>query len=762
MNKFETGSAMSDYRNGPAPELEAAGRLIIERGLCKEASPLWNQATWSEHNAVELLRRTFDNYDAGTGDFLSKLEGQLEGAEPGVIVLAAELMALIQLPLVNVRATTKRAHINTILSWTETETIFHEELDRGLETGGMFNGGQGYNSRKWHHFVWLAYFVKRVCMEQHDVLMKALADPVAFGALTNAVDDKSPGVRFAIEYMVWPNYFEPVVSQKHRKLLIDAYGWEIGGPSGLDQPAIAKDLAAIRRAHDSKAGYRVDWYTEPFVNEWLNKASTKSGQRAWLVRQQQGTQQLLDSWLENGEVSLQATHLGAVDSGAPLQTIQTAVEAGYDHIDYAERKQRAHEFYRFITLVAVDDVVFTRRGDELFVGVVEESASYRSKEPARFVCSVDWQIVKIPADDIGREVLQAFDEVGTIVDATAILTKLNGVLTETLVEEPTAEIPAGSSQNEHIEFLQDIDRGFADELHIASADLQEVVELLRTRQQVVFYGPPGTGKTYLAEKIARYLATKEHADHVKIVQFHPSYAYEDFFEGYRPAAAEQGHLGFSLEPGPLRRIAAEAAAEGNSDKPFFLIIDEMNRGNLAKIFGELYFLLEYRDQSINLQYSPGSTFKLPQNLFIIGTMNTSDRSIAMVDAAIRRRFAFIELHPQEGMIEGLLDRYLEAKKQPSLRADLLRALNLEIEGTDRDLMIGPSYFMKKHAETEIGLERIWRYELLPLLEEHYFGRYSREEVRSRFGLASIRRKAEQLAARNAMADTAYLDDQDMS
>ncbi|WP_372463700.1 McrB family protein [Arthrobacter hankyongi] len=274
-------------------------------------------------------------------------------------------------------------------------------------------------------------------------------------------------------------------------------------------------------------------------------------------------------------------------------------------------------------------------------------------------------------------------------------------------------------------------------LHVQRGDLQEIVELLQTRNQIVFYGPPGTGNTYLAGKIARYLAGEEHGDHVKTVQFHPSYAYEDFFEGYRPAQGEGGQIGFSLEPGPLRRIAAE----GNRDKPFFLIIDEMNRGNLAKVFGELYFLLEYRDQSINLQYSPTETFVLPPNLFIIGTMNTADRSIAMVDAAIRRRFAFVELHPQEGMVEGMLARYLEAQGKDPLRARLLDALNSELEAGDRDLMVGPSYFMKAHAGTDVGLERIWRYELLPLLEEHFFGRLSRKQVHERFGLAAIRRKA---------------------
>ncbi|ASN37929.1 restriction endonuclease [Arthrobacter sp. 7749] len=749
MSGLSTDGSKNDERRGQAPELESAGQLIIECGFRGEPSPFWDQPTWTEHNATDLLRRTFDNYDNGKGNFLTKLRDQLADAETGVIVLAAELIALTQLPLVNVRSATKRDHIELILSWANAETRTPEQVLRGMESRGVFNGGQGYNNQKWHHFVWLARFVQQVRSEPSGVLDDALAGPEAFGTITDAVDDQIRGVRFAIEYMMWPNYFEPVISQNHRKLLLDAYAWEIGGPSGSDQRSIAKDLAAIHRIHDVKAGHRVDWYEEPFINDWLRKASTKAGQRAWLVRQQQGSEQLLEGWLVEGEVSLQATHLGQIEAGSTLPQIQGAVESGYDHVDYAERKQSAHAFHRFLTLMGTGDMVFTRRGDELYVGVVESGARYVSDEPAHLVCSVDWQLLELPVEDVDAMVLSTFDERGTIVDATAALAALTTLLSKTATEDVPVKgnDPLEQDRRAHVELLPDVVEEFAGSVHIERDQLQEVVEMLRTRRQVVFYGPPGTGKTYLAGKLARYLATAEHADHVQIVQFHPSYAYEDFFEGYRPAAAENGQLGFSLEPGPLRRIAAEASAEGNRDKPFLLIIDEMNRGNLAKIFGELYFLLEYRDQSINLQYSPGSTFKLPPNLFIIGTMNTADRSIAMIDAAIRRRFAFIELHPQEGMIEGLLDRFLEATRQPSLRADLLRALNLELAGTDRDLMIGPSYFMGKHAESNVGLERIWRYELLPLLEEHYFGRYSRDEVRRRFGLSSIRSKAEALISR---------------
>nr|WP_231712035.1 AAA family ATPase [Arthrobacter sp. zg-Y820] len=275
-------------------------------------------------------------------------------------------------------------------------------------------------------------------------------------------------------------------------------------------------------------------------------------------------------------------------------------------------------------------------------------------------------------------------------------------------------------------------------------DLQEVIDLLQTRNQIVFYGPPGTGKTFLARKLARYLVGEEHTNHVTTVQFHPSYAYEDFFEGYRPVKGTDGQVAFALVSGPLRRIAGAAAAE--RDKPFFLIIDEMNRGNLAKVFGELYFLLEYRDQSIDLQYNSEEKFVLPPNLFIIGTMNTADRSIAMVDAAIRRRFAFVELHPQDGMTSGLLDRFLASQSMDRRPALLLDALNQEIEAEDRDLMIGPSYFMKPDSVSDAGLKQVWKYELLPLLEEHYYGRMSRQEIHARFGLEAIARKVDGISS----------------
>jgi MoxR-like ATPase len=257
--------------------------------------------------------------------------------------------------------------------------------------------------------------------------------------------------------------------------------------------------------------------------------------------------------------------------------------------------------------------------------------------------------------------------------------------------------------------------------------LREIERLLREKGQVIFYGPPGTGKTYVARQLALHFA--ESSNRVKLVQFHPSYAYEDFVEGYRPREVN-GQPGFGLVSGPFAAIA-EAARQA-PEELFVLIIDEINRGNVAKVFGELYFLLEYRDEAISLQYSSGE-FRLPPNLWLIGTMNTADRSIALLDAALRRRFYFLPFFPDEPPVSGLLRRWL-TKNKPDLEwvADVVDRANTRLG--DRNVGIGPSYFMRANL-TEEWVDRIWKYAIIPYLGEHFFGE---EERLTEFALDRLR------------------------
>lgn len=375
----------------------------------------------------------------------------------------------------------------------------------------------------------------------------------------------------------------------------------------------------------------------------------------------------------------------------------------------------------------VDDIIATTSQGRLYVGTITGPAEY-VKSPdglSNLRRAVAWTSEGVDYAELPSEVKARLQIQYDVVEMTQQLDVLEKLLT-THQDAGEEEPPPPPLVLEAELVLPDASDDLANRLHVDSEWLQECIDLLRDRPQLIFYGPPGTGKTYIAQHLARHLA----GDNVRLVQFHPAYSYEDFFEGYRPL--EEG--GFKLKPGPLRKVVD--AARENPATPYVLIIDEINRGNLAKIFGELYFLLEYRDQNVDLLYATDDDigFTLPKNVFVIGTMNTADRSIALVDAAMRRRFAFVALHPSELPTRDVLRRWLAASERDASVADLLDELNRRIE--DSDFKIGPSYFMRPAVYEPGGLERMWRTAILPLLEEHHYGEGL--DVPDHYGLDAIR------------------------
>ena len=273
----------------------------------------------------------------------------------------------------------------------------------------------------------------------------------------------------------------------------------------------------------------------------------------------------------------------------------------------------------------------------------------------------------------------------------------------------------------------------AGDLYLSVEFLEGIEGLLEEKKQVIFQGPPGTGKTFVAQALAEHLAGSE--ERVTLVQLHPSYAYEDFVQGFRPTLVG-GQPGFELRDGPLLRAAKRAREEPGESH--FLVIDEINRGNVARVFGELYFLLEYRDREMDLQYQQerGRRFSMPPNLYVIGTMNTADRSIALVDLALRRRFYFVDFHPDEEPVKGVLRLWL-ADNAPGMEwvADVVDAANKNLSN-DRHAAIGPSYFMKPGLDDE-AVKRVWQHSVLPYIEERLYGEPDRVQE---FYLDRLRRE----------------------
>ncbi len=243
--------------------------------------------------------------------------------------------------------------------------------------------------------------------------------------------------------------------------------------------------------------------------------------------------------------------------------------------------------------------------------------------------------------------------------------------------------------------------------------LQGWLGALDRKKQAILYGPPGTGKTHMARQLARHLIGGNDG-FCEIVQFHPAYSYEDFLQGIRPTSDGDGHLTYPVVPGRFVQFCRKAAQH---DGICILIIDEINRAELSRVFGELMYLLEYRTESVPLA-ADGTRFAIPENVRIIGTMNTADRSIALVDHALRRRFAFIALQPNYDVLRKF---HAETGFPVENLITVLCKVNQEIG--DPNYAVGISFFLLKDLKQH--LDSIWQMEIEPYLEEYFFDKPAR-------------------------------------
>ena len=261
---------------------------------------------------------------------------------------------------------------------------------------------------------------------------------------------------------------------------------------------------------------------------------------------------------------------------------------------------------------------------------------------------------------------------------------------------------------------------FLKDVYMSEDKYDRLVSVMKRKKNMILQGAPGVGKTFAAERLAYSMLGKKDTSHVSLIQFHQNYSYEDFIMGYRPT-----ENGFALTPGVFYEFCQKAQQHPRED--YFFLIDEINRGNMSKIFGELLMLIEnsYRGKPVTLS-SNGESFTVPKNLYVIGMMNTADRSLAMIDYALRRRFSFIELEPsfetegfkayQKGLGNEILDKLVAAVER----------LNEEIKNDSslgKGFCIGHSYFcgLENPKDCTVSwMREVVEYDILPMLEEYWF------------------------------------------
>lgn len=383
-------------------------------------------------------------------------------------------------------------------------------------------------------------------------------------------------------------------------------------------------------------------------------------------------------------------------------------------------KNQGHATWEFANKIRVGDIIFVKKGISQIVGrgVVEgdyvhdvSRGEYCNIRNVRWTHKGEWNVSR----DMVVKVLTNMTPYPVRVD------EINSFFPD----EPKKEI---IYTPEH----------FLEEVYMSKNDYQTLCELIMTKKNVILQGAPGVGKTFVAKRLAYSIMKVMDKKRVQMVQFHQSYSYEDFVMGYRPK-----DNGFELKTGSFYDFCREAEKD-DEDTKYFFIIDEINRGNLSKIFGELFMLIESdkRDIELQLLYQDKDKdeeihrpFAVPKNVHIIGMMNTADRSLAMMDYALRRRFSFFEMDPafdsdgfkkyQTAVNNDKFNKLIEAVKK----------LN-ETIATDDSLgegfRIGHSYFCREKVEdvTELWLKSVVEYDLIPLLKEYWFDEPAKVEAES--------------------------------
>lgn len=424
----------------------------------------------------------------------------------------------------------------------------------------------------------------------------------------------------------------------------------------------------------------------------------------WLYSAGEGSHKW-DEYYEKGIMAIGWSNIGDLNKYPTKADLKDALKKVYNPAQ--TYLHAGHALWQFANEIQIGDIIFVKKGRDRIIGrgVVksdyyfdETLLKYKNVRKVQWTNNGDW---KHP----GTAATKTLTDITDYQDYVEVL---NNIFDPDGEEETEPALPQYDSYTKE-DFLREV---FINELQY-----ERLKALVNLKQNLILQGAPGVGKTFAAKRLAFSLMGEKDTSRVKMVQFHQSYSYEDFIIGYKPT-----DTGFDLQYGPFYNFCKEA--EQDSDRAYFFIIDEINRGNLSKIFGELLMLIETdkRGDKLRLLYK-NELFNVPKNVHIIGMMNTADRSLAMIDYALRRRFAFMELKPafhSDGYQEFLANAHNPALNRLVTFVEQLNRQITEDEGLGRGFVIGHSYLYTSKQVDTTWLGTVVEYELIPLLEEYWF------------------------------------------
>ena len=414
-----------------------------------------------------------------------------------------------------------------------------------------------------------------------------------------------------------------------------------------------------------------------------------------------------DEFYENGIMGIGWSCIGDLRSYSTKESMKQKMKECIDPTK--SYRNDAHTTWQFVKDMKVGDIVFVKKGRFQIVGRGIVASEYKYDDG----CATDYKnIRKVNWTHKGEWDHPGKATVKTLTDITlytSYVEQLNALFEDDSIDD--------GLRNEKTTAYTEVD--FLNEVYMSKSDYEMLSQLLKNKKNVILQGAPGVGKTFAAKRLAYSMMKEKAHNRVMMVQFHQSYSYEDFIMGYRP----RGN-GFALEYGPFYKFCKEAEQDFEND--YYFIIDEINRGNLSKIFGELFMLIENdkRKASVRLLYQD-EQFSVPKNVYIIGMMNTADRSLAMMDYALRRRFAFFDMPP--AFATESFCQYKQSKNNEKFNKliDVVEKLNVAIENDEvlgAGFRIGHSYFcVEKDKEIDdLWLNSVIKYEIVPLLKEYWF------------------------------------------